>query len=148
MEIDSHSTYEEFNFNDKDLKFLSIQKSKFINCTFKNAEIEETYISSCEFVNCNFKSARLNVSHIINSAFLNCKFGFADLFGSQLIDCKMVGSTFEEANLLGVIITRGDWSYTNLKFKDFKGQDLKEINFTKTDLTGSNLEKAIFDGLN
>ncbi|MCT4688484.1 pentapeptide repeat-containing protein [Vallitalea sp.] len=117
MKIASNTRYEDVDFNDSNLEFLDIQKS-----------------------------FRLNVSDTKNSAFLNCKFGFADLFSAKFTDCKMVGSTFDESNLLGVVIVRGDFSYTNLKFHDFKGLDFSEVNLTRADLTGCNLEKVIFNG--
>jgi uncharacterized protein YjbI with pentapeptide repeats len=89
MTIKSNEHYTDNEFEDRVFDFIDIKKSKFINCNFKAAKMEEAVFENCEFFNCNFKATRLNASIFVHSAFINCRFPLSDLFNSTFKECKV-----------------------------------------------------------
>ena len=77
---------------------------------------------------------------------MNCGFRFASFFASNFVECKMTGSDFGDASIDCMNIKGGDWSYTCLKELDFSKMELSGISFEGADLSRCKLEKCLIDG--
>ena len=60
-----------------------------------------------------------------------------------LTDCKCMGSVFLDADLTGLIIVRGNYSFSNFSDCDLRKMDLSETSFANADLRKCNLENAV-----
>lgn len=103
---------------------------------------------SCVFTNCNFTFAELYDSVHTYSAFVNCEFGGANLFSSSWIQCKCTGSSFYTAKLTGILLEKGNYSYTIFTCCDLHKMDLSGVDFSHANLQECNLEKSVLRGAN
>lgn len=129
-------------FSDLELSGKSWTGKKFRKCSFHNLNMDELDTTRCEFADCKFVSCRMNGAVHSHSTFTNCIFKFHSFFCVEFDNCKMVGSSFVEASTIGLLIRRGNWSYTDVRNTDFSKQTLDSINFEGADLRDCNFEKA------
>jgi len=130
-------TYENENFSEEYIENETLTKIKFKKCKFLATDFTDvSTMYQCSFDSCEFGTAKLNGVELKNSAFLSCKFNNTSFFATIFDDCKMTGSDFSDSECDMFIVKGGDWSYTALRFLNFKKQDFSNINFWGADLTG------------
>lgn len=84
----------------------------------------------------------MNVVVMIDTSLANCTFSYTYLFMARIEKCRLIGSSFANADLTGVVITGGDWSWSNLRQQTLKELDLRDMKLVEADLSGADLTKT------
>jgi len=146
--------FEYENLSEKKLALKEFEDCSFIKCNFNR-----TQFKSCKFLNCKFTNCNLSQTKINGSSFVGVIFNESDIIGVnwtealwkinllnplEFIKCALNYSTFIGLNLQRIRIIE-----CFAKNVDFRDADLRQSDFTLTDLMGSffmntNLEKANF----
>jgi uncharacterized protein YjbI with pentapeptide repeats len=133
-------------FDKTDFKTSPFLKAEYEKCTFVYCDFSSSDLSNSKFIDCTFKGCNLSLAKISNTSFQDVIF----------LDSKMLGLRFESCNafLLSFrfetcILDHSSFFRNKIKKTVFKDCQLREIDFTETDLTGSlftncDLDRAIF----
>jgi len=151
---------ERVNFDD--CKGESVYLQNLQQCTFRNAELEDTWmfdadakrVEACDFtaakmrntrfgrgtlVDCKFAGADLSDSELEAAVFERADFTKADLSRVHASTAKFAGCTFAKANL-----SRADLRGAALAGADLRNANLREAVLSEADLTGANVAGADF----
>jgi len=128
-------TFDKIDFTEHPLPKGEYENCFFINCNFSNSDLSEIKFLDCAFTGCNISLAKL------------AKTGLGDV---KFKDCKMLGLRFDTCNKFGFSIQVDGCNLTNASFYQtkliktvFRNTELREMDFTEADLTGS-----VFDNCN
>ena len=148
-------------FNIEMDKILHEQKS-FENIDYSEKAVTDSEFYQCNFTKCNFTNSDLSDIDFIDCTFTDCNFtlclmknsGFKDI---KFNSCKIIGIDFSVCNnfLFTVSFNECHLDYSTFHSKKMKKTEfinctLKQVDFTKVDLTASvfkncDLSNAIFN---
>ena len=137
------SYFHDKEFNSIDFSEKPIELGEYENCTFKNCVLAEANLSNFNFEECLFIECDLSNAKLLNTTIQNVEFE----------NCKLMGLQFDACNpfLLSFRFTRCQLNLSNfyqLKIKNtfFNDCILHEVDFTKTNLSGSIFTNCDFTG--
>ncbi len=143
-------------FSNKEFYKCKFEKSNFSECSFNRVDF-----SNCTFNDCDFTQADLTNIDFTDSHFINCNFTLTKMRGTGLKvinfdNCKIMGIDFSITNdfMFAVKFNESYLDYSTFFGKKMKNTlfsdcSVKEVDFTRVDLTGSifkncDLTSAIF----
>ena len=145
--------FEKIQWQDK-----SVSGRKFIDCTFRNCQLNGLNFSDCHFADCKFEDCDLSLIKVKGSFFsrlqiIRCKaigihwFDVGAPFSVQFSDSNISYSSFFGKNLKktkfkNCVAKEVDFSDCNLTEADFAGTDLESARFSNCDLTLANFKEA------
>ncbi len=127
------------SFKGLDFTIQRLPKADYENCIFESCNFSDGYLDNQNFMVCSFLECNLSNTNVANTQFKEVLFDH----------CKMMGVKFEDASDFLMDFT---FEHCALEFSSFRALNLKktrflncklnEVDFTKTDLTASVLEKC------
>ena len=134
----------------------SIERGEYVECEFKDCDLNGMNLSyysfiECEFINCNLSNIKFEHTSLKDVLFKSCK-----LMGIhfELVNPFLLKLKFEESNLnyssfFRLKIPKTKFNKSSIQEVDFTEANLKESVFNECDLTlskfeDSNLEKVDF----
>jgi len=142
------SIYDDLLFERIDYSGNTVNGTEFESCRFKSCEFSDSVFSNnkfldCVFEDCNLSSMKLNRSTLSNARFKNCK-----LLGIVFSECQdlLFRVKFESC-----ILDYSSFMGKKMPKTYFIKSSLKEVNFTRCNLSGSvfdevNLADTLFNG--
>ena len=144
MDITLH---EQKSFESIDYSEKAVTDSEFYKCDFIKCDFTKCDLSDIDFIDCNFKECNFTLCIMKNSGFKDIKFN----------NCKIIGIDFSVCNNFLFTVSFNDChlDYSTFHSKkmrktEFINCTLKQVDFTKVDLTASvfsycDLSNAIFN---
>lgn len=130
-------------FENKNFTNQKLPAKEYDNCTFMNCDFSKTDMSVVTFLECKFDTCNFNETMLKETSFQDIVF----------MDCKLLGANFSICNnfLFAVEFNRCNLDYVsfysfNIKKTLFRNCSMKEIDFTETILTGSQLDNCDLTG--
>jgi len=142
MTYTEDKTFDKVDFTEKPLAKGEYESCTFLHCNFSNSDLSGIRFLDCAFTGCNCSLAKL-----VKTVFGDIKFR----------DCKMLGLRFDTCDKFGFSIHLESCNLDNSSFFQvklvktvFKNTQLRELDFTEADLTGSvfdnwDLAGAVFE---
>ena len=131
---------------------------KFIDCTFKNCQLNSLGFVDCTFIDCIFENCDLSLLKVKGSFFnriqiTGCKaigihwFDTGSPFAINFTDSNISYSSFfaknlKKAKIKNCMAKEVDFSEANLTDADFTGTDLENSRFSNCDLSHVNFKEA------
>ncbi len=131
---------------------------KFIDCTFRNCQLNGLIFSDCHFTDCKFEDCDLSLIKVKGSFFSHlqitrCKaigihwfdtgkpfsIGFTD---SNISYSSFFGKPLKKTKFKNCVAKEVDFSECILTEADFSGTDLEGTRFSNTDLSLANFKEA------
>lgn len=116
-------THERVLFQDLDMTDSTGTGARFVDCTFRGAELDRCDLEAVSFENCTF---------------VRCS-----LLAARFVGCKFVGSSFDTAAAERMTVEGGDWSFVGLPAADLRRARLDGVRMREADLTGAKLDRAV-----
>lgn len=116
-------TRERVLFQDLDMTDSTGTGARFVDCTFRGAELDRCELEAASFENCTF---------------VRCSFAAA-----RFIGCKFVGLSFDAAAAERMTVEGGDWSFVALPLADLRRARFTDVRMREADLTGAKLDQAV-----
>ena len=114
---------------------------------FDKADIREATLVGSQFTSAMFRDAKLNLSRIENCDMSLCNLDGANLFARRSHRFALPhGPISAGRGWKSVTIDRADFSMATLRYKKFADGKLEGVNFTETDLSGTDFSSAAFEG--
>jgi fluoroquinolone resistance protein len=145
--------FEKIDFREK-----TVEGRKFMECTFKNCQLNMLVFKDCTFTDCIFDSCDLSLIKVKGSFFnriqiIGCKaigihwFDTGSPFAINFTDSNISYSSFfgkalKKAKIKNCVAKEVDFSDTNLTEADFNGTDLENSRFSNCDLSLANFKEA------
>jgi uncharacterized protein YjbI with pentapeptide repeats len=128
--LQEKQTFTKIDYTDKNISNREYDACAFIDCDFSKCDLTNIDFVDCKFENCNFSMVKF-----INTGLKNASF----------TGCKLLGCDFTRCNdfLLSFYFEKCFLDYSSFHRKKiiktiFKDCAIKEVDFSYTDLTGSN----------
>jgi uncharacterized protein YjbI with pentapeptide repeats len=116
-------THERVLFQDLDMTDSTGAGARFVDCTFRGAQLDRCALDAASFENCTF---------------VRCSFTAARFTG-----CKFLGSRFDSAAAQRMTVEGGDWSFVGLAGADLRRARLTDVRMREVDLAGADLGQAV-----
>lgn len=116
-------THERVLFQDLDMTDSTGTGARFIDCTFRGAELDRCELEAASFENCTF---------------VRCS-----LVAARFVGCKFVGSSFDTAAAERMTVEGGDWSFVGLPGADLRRARFTDVRMREADLTGAKLGQTV-----
>lgn len=139
--IQEKKTFTKVDYTEKNISNREYDACVFIDCDFSKCDLTNIDFIDCKFEDCNFSMVKFNNTGLKNVSFYGCK-----LLGCDFTRCKdfLLSFYFEKSSL--------DFSSFHRKKINntiFRDCNIKEVDFSHTDLTGSSflncdLSRTIF----
>jgi uncharacterized protein YjbI with pentapeptide repeats len=139
-------------FQEGTFRFLSVERTRLIDCDLSNCVWERARLENVEFRGCRLTGFALVESKGDDVRFEGCRGQYvrivkADMKSAAFVDCKLPDATFAEARLLrarfeGCELQRSVWSDCNLHGADLRGCDTGGMRAQTRDLAGAVLDPA------
>lgn len=110
---------------------------------FQDLDMTDSTGTGARFIDCTFRGAQLDRCALDSSSFENCTFVRCSLAGSRFTGCKFLGSAFEAAAAEGMTVEGGDWSFVRLIRADLRTARLDGVRMREADLSGAKLLRAV-----
>jgi uncharacterized protein YjbI with pentapeptide repeats len=110
---------------------------------FQNLDMTDSTGTGARFVDCTFRSAELDRCELEAASFENCTFIRCSLVAARFVGCKFVGSNFEAATAERMTVDGGDWSFVALSGADLRRARFTDVRMREADLTGAKLGQAV-----
>ncbi len=139
--------FEDQTFEKIDFSNLTMAPWNYEKCTFNRCNFSKTNISRIHFSECIFNWCDMSMAKIMETEFMDAVF----------IDCKLLWLAFENCSkfLFSVsfencLLDYSSFRWLKIKNTIFKNSHLHEVNFTETNLSGSqfincDLTRTIFE---
>ena len=142
MNYITEERFEDFDFQNKEIKRGQYEYCVFIRCILKDVDLSKFVFIDCEFIDCDLTNANLD-----RTSFQNVRFKGSKLVGLRFDHCADFALSFDfvECRLDHASFYRKDIKKTN-----FFDTQLIEVDFTETNLTESvikncDLSRSIFN---
>jgi uncharacterized protein YjbI with pentapeptide repeats len=110
---------------------------------FQDLDMTDSTGTGARFVDCTFRGAELDRCELEAASFENCTFVRCSLVAARFVACKFVGSTFDTAAAERMTVEGGDWSFVGLPGADLRRARITDARMRETDLTGARLGHAV-----
>jgi fluoroquinolone resistance protein len=134
------------DLTDADWENIKCHSSRFVNCRFAYANLENALFENCSFFDphsstgCSFMQANLR-----SAAFKKC-----DLSGCILEGADVFRISIQDSNAIGVKFFRADFNgsakltHNVLRYADLRGANLAKCDVSQNDLVWATLDEADF----
>jgi uncharacterized protein YjbI with pentapeptide repeats len=110
---------------------------------FQDLDMTDSTGTGARFVDCTFRGAQLDRCELEAASFENCTFVRCSLVAARFTGCKFVGSTFDTATAERLTVEGGDWSFVGLPAADLRRARFTDVRMREADLTGAKLGHAV-----
>lgn len=110
---------------------------------FQDLDMTDSTGTAARFVDCTFRGAQLDRCALEASSFENCTFVRCSLSAASFTDCKFIGTFFDGCTAERLTATGGDWSFTGLPGGDLRRARIEGVRMREADLTGAQLRDAV-----
>jgi uncharacterized protein YjbI with pentapeptide repeats len=110
---------------------------------FQDLDMTDSVGTGARFVDCTFRGAQLDRCALDAASFENCTFVRCSFVGASFTGCKFVGSTFDAAAAERLVVDGGDWSFVGLAGADLRRARIDGVRMREADLSGAKLERAV-----
>ena len=144
-------------FSDTEYTVLTVRESRLINARFTASTFTRTDLIDCVLLDCDFSGATWEHCQFERVEFRHCRMSGIQAPSNRfhdvaMIDCKLDGANFrmsvwERGELRDSHLVDADFYGARLPSSRIQGCDLSNVEFSKCDLTGSQLQRSRLDGI-
>lgn len=139
-DLSTDHTIEGAKFDGAKLYAATIRKAH--QCSFRGADLKETWADDATYEGCDFREASLLQLRGDRSKFRYCDFRGADLSDAEIDWSHFENSDFTKANLSRIHAHRGTFTNAKLNHANLQRADLREASLKNADLRNANLTNA------
>ena len=141
------ASIENRNYNGPDIAGAPLEKGVYEGCTFNSCDFSNADLSGLRFIDCTFTGCNISLARLDGASFREVGF----------TDCKMLGMHFDKCGGFGqsfrferCTLNHSSFYKAKISHTVFRNTQLKEVDFTESDLTsavvaGCDIEGALFD---
>ena len=138
---------QDFNFNEAQMKGVSIQYAELINVGLERANLRESLIiqsniTNCRFINTDLTQTSLAFTNVSDSKFIDCDLSRTLLFSSNYYKTEFNGSDFEHADIRSSEFEECTFGRSKLHGSNCSGSEFYSCNMTFADFSGCVLNGA------
>lgn len=133
-----NKTYDKADYKEMAFPKGDYENCRFNACDFSKATFAYTKFIDCTFVNCNLSLVKLNETIFRDTTFVGCK-----MLGLLFNDCNKAGLSFAFDTCT---LDHSSFYQTKVKKTRFKNSQLREVDWTACDLSGSVFENCDLQG--
>lgn len=125
----------------------SLVKGEYEGCTFNQCNFNDKDLSDFKFIDCAFNNCNFSLTRLDRIAFRDVKFKDCKMLGMRFDTCNDFGLAF---SFEGCQLNHSSFYKLKIKKTIFKNCQLHEVDFTESDLASAlfdncDLNQAVFD---